>query len=45
MREKERRKSLPILILYGNNERLLAVPKLESSSDQDQAKVVPNGYD
>lgn len=31
---------LPILISYGEKEQLLAVPKLESSSGQDQARAV-----
>lgn len=33
---------LPILISFGEKEQLLAVPKLESSSGQDQAKAVLN---
>lgn len=37
---------LPILISFGEKEQLLAVPKLESSSSQDQAKAVLNAlYD
>nr|CAH7722161.1 unnamed protein product [Callosobruchus chinensis] len=31
---------LPILISFGEKEQLLAVPKLESSSGQDQAKAI-----
>lgn len=33
---------LPVLISYGKQEQLLAVPKLESSSGKDQAKAVLN---
>lgn len=33
---------LPILISFRENEQLLAVPKLESSSGQDQGKAVSN---
>ncbi|CAH1101153.1 unnamed protein product [Psylliodes chrysocephalus] len=35
---------LPILISFGEKEQLLAVPKLESLSGQDQAKAVLNAF-
>ncbi|GBP79690.1 hypothetical protein EVAR_61213_1 [Eumeta japonica] len=35
---------LPILMSFGESEQLLAVPKLESSSDQDQAKAVLKAF-
>lgn len=44
--ENSKKVRLPILISFGEKEQLLAIPKLESSSGQDQAKTVSDAlYD